>query len=175
MDDSLFVDGTHLSAFDNPRADSPSRLFGSSPDFKLARPPCGFPLGWDESRQLVRDARHDRRRVVFSRSSVQWEKFLAIHFKTRAVVYRWDIDRVCFNADLHCFIGHPQSRRFFHQPVFAVVVVSLVTERIIRVRYFARRALCLPPDVDRPLSTIPLPPRGLASRANIFCERNSDG
>jgi hypothetical protein len=64
------------------------------------------------------------------------------------------------------FIGHPQSRRFFHQPVFAVVVVSLVTERIIRVRHFARRALCLPPDVDRAVSLNSAP----AARTGIPCE-----
>ncbi len=171
VDDSLPVDGTRLSAFDNPRADSPPRLFGSSPRVKLARPPCGFPLGWDESRQLVRDARHDRRRVVFVGDSVQRKKYFQLSAQTRVVVCDWNNHRVCFNANLYRLVRHSQSRRFFHQPVFAVVVVSLVTERIIRVRYFACRALCSTADVDRPLSAIPLPPRGLASRANIFHPR----
>lgn len=70
VDDSLFVDGTHLSAFDNPRADSPLGILASFLDASLVRRSFGFPLGWDESRQLVRDARHDRRRVVFVGSSI---------------------------------------------------------------------------------------------------------
>lgn len=70
VDDSLFVDGTHLSAFDDPRADSPLGILASSPRSKLVRRSFGFPLGWDESRQLVRGARHDRRRVVFVGSSI---------------------------------------------------------------------------------------------------------
>lgn len=128
VDDSLCVDGTHLFAFGNPRADSPLDILASFLDAGLVRRSFGFSLGWDESRQLVRGARHDRRRVVFVGSAVQRKKFLAIYFQTRFMVFRWDSNRVRFDADLHRLFGHPQPRRFFHQFIVAFVVVSLVTE-----------------------------------------------
>lgn len=108
VDDSLFVDGTRLSAFDNPHPDSPLGILASFLDADLGRRSFGFSLGWDESRQLVRGSRHDRRRVVFARSSVQREEFLAIYFQTRLMVFRWDINRVRFDAGLHRFFGHPK-------------------------------------------------------------------
>lgn len=116
VDDSLPVDGTHLSAFDNSCADSSLGIFGSFLDAgastslsaSLGRRSFGFHLGWDESRQLVRGSRDDRRRVVFVGSAVQREKYFQLLAQTRIMVFRWDVNRIRFDADLHRFFGHPQ-------------------------------------------------------------------